>query len=348
MALIRSTYTRLFGGALLLYCLSTPAALAHVKWFADYDLNQPPRPILNVIFNSHFLVVAFLCTLILFAAAYIDRLICLQGPAMTKRISAISNQAAPFMPILLRAGVGVFLCATAYMGNTLLTPEFKTTWTWVPWFQVFLSACLFTRRTSAICGLGIISLFTITVVKFGFYHAADYPIFLGIAVYLLLHAVYGDKTLQLATNILRVSTGLTLLWASVEKWAFPQWSFKILHQHPALSMGIGDELYMLLAGFVEFCAAFLLITGKQSARVAALILLFFFISAIPPFGLIDAIGHSGIIVVLIMLLFDDNPVAQFFDFKKSLNQTALLHSFWFITALTYFCFVYYTGYFIEY
>ena len=64
---------------------------------------------------------------------------------------------------------------------------------------------------------------------------------------------------------------------------------------------------MVAAGFVEFCCAYLLIAGGLSARASAFILQFFFVSAIYYFGVVDAIGHSVIIVVLTLLILAENP-----------------------------------------
>ena len=90
---------------------------------------------------------------------------------------------------------------------------------------------------------------------------------------------------------------------------------------------------MISAGFVEFCAAYLLITGRFASRAAAVVLLVFFISAIIPFGLIDAVGHSGIIVVLIVLaLGNDNVSVHVVDLQKP-RSTALMHTAIFVSVL---------------
>ena len=72
-------------------------------------------------------------------------------------------------------------------------------------------------------------------------------------------------------------------------------------QHPGMALGFNPEFYMVAAGYVEFCAAYLLITGLLSARASALLLLVLFLVAIMPFGRVDAVGHLVIIVVLRLL-----------------------------------------------
>src|SRR5574340_211621 len=132
----------------------------------------------------------------------------------------------------------------------------------------------------------------------------DSPIFLGVAAYLILDGWCEGRRDALAHDVVRISAGFTLLWASIEKGAFPEWSFMLLTQRPGMTFGFTPEFYMVAAGFVEFCAAWLLITGILSARAAALVLLTMFVSAIVPFGTVDAIGHLLIIVVMVMLIFE--------------------------------------------
>ena len=141
--------------------------------------------------------------------------------------------------------------------------------------------------------------------KFGVFHLMDYPVFLGLAGYLacagLGRAPFGLRPL----DILRYAAAVTLMWASVEKWAYPQWTFPIFVSHPGMSFGFSIDFYMRTAGVVEFALAFALVCTPLVRRVAATILAGMFIAAIGEFGAIDAIGHSCIIAVLVAVLADD-------------------------------------------
>src|SRR5205823_6335129 len=119
-------------------------------------------------------------------------------------------------------------------------------------------------------------------------------------------------------------------------------------ERPGMTLGFDPEFYMIAAGFVEFCAAFLLLTGSLAGRAAALLLLMMFASAIVPFGVIDAIGHSVIIVVLALLIFSDNHVARRFNIQGSHALTATLHTGVFLGALLLFFLLYYGGYYLSY
>jgi hypothetical protein len=97
------------------------------------------------------------------------------------------------------------------------------------------------------------------------------------------------------------------MWAAIEKWAYPEWSFPLFVQHPDMSFGIDVGFYMRAAGVVEFALAFALVWTPLVRRVAATILAGMFIAAIAEFGPIDAVGHSCIIAVLFAIMADNEP-----------------------------------------
>jgi hypothetical protein len=73
-----------------------------------------------------------------------------------------------------------------------------------------------------------------------------------------------------------------------------------------------------------------------------------FLTAIVPFGRMDAIGHSVIIVVLLLLTLGDNGVARHFDVRGRSAVTATLHAGAFVGALAVFILLYYAGYHLSY
>ena len=58
------------------------------------------------------------------------------------------------------------------------------------------------------------------------------------------------------------------MWASVEKWAYPGWTFPVLHAHPDLSMGLDPKFFMSAAGIMEFSLAFALLWTPLVRRIA--------------------------------------------------------------------------------
>ncbi len=97
------------------------------------------------------------------------------------------------------------------------------------------------------------------------------------------------------------------MWASIEKWAYPNWTFPLLHAHPDLTLGMASLTYMTAAGVIEFGLGFGLLCGPLVRRSAAFVLAIMFVSAIAEFGQVDAVGHLVIIVVLILLIGERKP-----------------------------------------
>jgi hypothetical protein len=162
------------------------------------------------------------------------------------------------------------------------------------------------RRTLPFSAVGIVMLFGLAVRDYGAFHLMDYPIFLGVAVYLALTGF--GRTVFVGVrplDIVRWAAGITLMWASVEKWAYPEWTFPLFISHPAMNMGFDIEFFMRAAGVIEFTLAFALVWSPLPRRAAAIILIGMFVSAVLEFGKLDAMGHSVIIVVLLAIAGDD-------------------------------------------
>ena len=308
----------------LLVLLLSDAALAHVKWFAPYDLLCPPRPLFSMMTGQYFVMFCGIMVGVMFITAYVDVLLTHRAVGLNSLVLRSSVWFAPNVYLFMRMGVFGFLVAVSIYGNVLLTPELKTDWVWVPWLQMLMALLVIHPRTAWLTAIGICVLYGCAIYAYGWFHLLDYPIFLGVAFYLFTMSRFGEQRAVLALLILRVFTGVTLLWAGMEKFAYPDWSFPLLLQRPNLSFGFDPEFFMVAAGFVEFTAAFLLITVSLAARVASALLLLIFSSAIPEFGVVDAVGHAVIIVVLIALIFSHNPIAEKLETRKGTAVTAMV------------------------
>ena len=327
-------------------------SFAHVKWFVNYDLLSPPRAALGVLSGRYFIAFSFLVAALIFVVSLVDSYLMRRAPLVAGRAGALVAHMSRQFPLLLRWGVAAFFTAVFIYGCLhdwmILTPELRTHSSWICWIQLAVAVCALTSRTAIVSGVGIVFLYAFGISQYGFFHMLDYPIFLGVAAFLIVHSLYGDRREEWAVSAVRICTAVTLLWASVEKFAFPEWSFMLMTQRPGMALGFDPEFYMVAAGFVEFCAAFLLLAGSIAARAAALVLLMMFTSAIVPFGIIDGIGHSVIIVVLMLLVFTDNRVARFFSIRQSDTLTATLRTSAYFGALLAFFLLYYAGYYLSY
>jgi hypothetical protein len=328
------------------------SALAHVKWFVNYNLAVPPRAAWSVVTGAYFLWFCLVLVPMMFGVALIDRYLTRRECLLYRHASRLTEKISPYFPLMLSTGVSAFFAAVFVYGclgqSMLLTPELHTQQEWVCWIQLMLSVLVLFRRTMFVTGAGIVFLYGLGIAEYGLFHMLDYPIFLGVAIFLILESVYRGTKRDLGHAVLRVCAGVTLLWASIEKFAFPEWSFMLMAQHPGMTLGLNPEFYMVAAGFVEFCAAYLLITGLLSARFAALGLLVLFVIAILPFGQIDAVGHSVIIVVLLMLALSNNAVAKRLDMVESPAAAATYHASAFFVTLMLFVIVYYGSYYLTY
>ncbi|HVT56591.1 MAG TPA: hypothetical protein VHD34_11175 [Xanthobacteraceae bacterium] len=290
-----------FAAAVWCFFATTLEASAHVKWFCAYNVAGQPRGLENVLcLDLEWLV--GLSVIWLLAGALFERTPA--GQVLLRSLDRVTGKVEENTNNILRATLAFFFISIWAIGGIILTPELKSTWPVIGNVQLIIVASLLYPATLPIAGLGIIFLFVFAATQYGVFHLADYPIFLGVAAYLILvgtgRRFFGMRPL----DMLRWAAGITLMWASIEKWAYPEWSFPLLTTHPAMTLGFSPELFMRAAGAIEFALAFALVWTPLVARVAAIILTAMFISAIFEFGKIDMIGHSGIIAVLIAIVAD--------------------------------------------
>ena len=285
----------------------TQGASAHVKWFCAYVIAGQPRGLENVLCLDFELLVsiAVLCLLI---GCVIEGTSL--GESMIRALDRITDGLPNNSELIIRAACGFFFVAIWATGGFLLTPELKSTLSFVPILQLGIAAGMLSRRTLPLSALGIVILFGLAMREYGAFHLADYPIFLGIAAYLALTGLQKEIFGVKALDLVRYATAVTLMWASIEKWAFPEWSFPLFIEYPNLSFGFAPEFYMRAAGVIEFVLAFALLWTPLVRRCAAIVLASMFISACFEFGKLDMIGHSAIIAVLITIIGDRTLVLQ--------------------------------------
>jgi hypothetical protein len=267
-------------------------AWAHVKWFAPYDVSQQPTPVSNVL-TTHFILVLVGFTALLIGSFLLDQIPAKWGG----RLTAPGN-CEDLEERLLRAGTGAFFVALFATGGTILTPELRTAADWSAWLQLGIAVSMLSGRTCVLGSLGILTLYGFGVAEYGYFHLSDYPMFLGLAGYLALTSAVSKQLRTLRMPILHVSICVTLMWGAVEKWAYPQWTFPLLVERPYLTFGLPPDLFMIVAGFVEFTFAFYMLTGLGLLRLAVLGLGTIFAAAIIDFGKLDAIGHMPILIAM--------------------------------------------------
>lgn len=289
----------------LLVVHASPAA-AHVKWFCAFDVAAQPV-LLEGVLSRAFLVLAVVSVAGLWIGTRLDR--SRPGEALALALDRLSATLRSRSEAMVRACYGAFFASLFTLGNIILTPELNTTLPWVPWLQAAIALGLLFRHTMVLSALGMVVLFGLGLQGYGLFHMMDYPIFLGAALYF---ALCGLGIARIGTlrpvDVLRWGAAITLMWASVEKWAYPEWTYPLLITHARMAMGLDPHFYMTAAGLVEFGFAFALVCRPLAARLSAIMLTGMFTSAVLEFGKIDAIGHLPIIVILVAIAADDRRV----------------------------------------
>src|SRR5262249_30279930 len=110
-----------------------PSAHAHVKWFAEYDLNEPPLPIGDVL-TGQFVYCFLVSVAAIYAFYWIDRY--LYRKRILEDVLRRYIISEPVAFIIMRGAAFVFFAALAAYGLAgkafFLTPELKTDLRWVP------------------------------------------------------------------------------------------------------------------------------------------------------------------------------------------------------------------------
>ncbi len=299
-----------FAAAIPLACvldaLCVGTASAHVKWFCAYDVAGQPDGLENVLCPDFEFLIG-LSVLALMTGAVLEGTVL--GAAVLRALDRVTRLVRENLEYIFRAGCAFFFIAIWGAGGILLTPELKTSSALVGAIQLGIAAGMLSRRTMPLSAAGIFVLFGIGVWEYGVFHLADYPIFLGVAVYLALVGAQTDFFGVRPIDLLRWAAGITLMWASIEKWAYPEWSYPLFIEHPGMSLGFSPDFFMRAAGAVEFALAFALMWTPLVRRLGAMMLAAMFVSAVFQFGKIDLIGHSLIVIALVGIVADDGGKA---------------------------------------
>jgi hypothetical protein len=306
-------------------------ASAHIKWFCAYDVASQPVGLDNVLCPDFELLTGLSLLGLLTGSAVEGTVV---GNAILRAFDQATSYIRDNIEIIFRAACAFFFISIWAVGGILLTPELKTDSIWIGVLQLAIAAGMLSRRTMPASAFGIFALFDIAVWNYGGFHLADYPVFLGFAAYL---ALVGGRTNFFGTrpvDVLRYAASITLMWASIEKWAYPQWSYPLLIQHPEMTLGFAPDFYMRAAGAIEFALAFSLLWTPLVRRIGAIMLSAMFVSAVFAFGKIDLIGHSLIVVALLGIIVDDG------------GKPARIRDFWlmpaaYVASLALFLWTYY-------
>ncbi len=275
---------------------------------------MPPLSLLDVFGNQGFIWLVGLCFLVMACASRLD--VAISGSRVAVLSGRLDNLVRDHVVAWFRYALAAFFCAALiYFGAepVFLTPELRTSAEWVAPLQAGIAMALMQRSSAWLGSLGIVVLYGFSVDAYGWFHLLDYPVFLGAAAFIAIDSIWQGRKTDTALAVLRASAGVTLMWASAEKWLYPWWSYPLLDgELKGLRAGFSASFFVMAAGCVEFCAAYALVFGRVSVQLAAGILLIPFVAAVAVFGELDAIGHAPIVAVLVVLGVTRNrvPIAE--------------------------------------
>lgn len=308
---MRKTVILVWTGAAI---VMSSSASAHTKWFnPNYCVSDIPTPLASVV-DAQWLEFLALFVVAGMFAHMVDRLLPASFDCLvTEGIAALSISPKDWM----RIGLGVFYLCLWDRGGIILTPELTTTSGAISWFQLLLAISTLSWRTTPFAAFGTCALYAYALLHYGLFHMLDYPFFLGIAAYLALHSLRAEAWTRFATPTLITSLAASMLWASIEKWAYWFWTMPILANHEEVTFGFDHQTFIKLAGFCEFSLAFFLLSGRLFMRLAAVALLAIFSLAIMSFGKIDAVGHLLIVLSLIVAVIEgEQPLNRLLGHRR--------------------------------
>lgn len=273
-------------------------AMAHVKWFSDFNYADQPLTLSQAI-DSTFLWLLLLSVIVIGALVYLDRK--LKETAWFHRVNNWLQQQNRHSLTVMRVAAGTVLLLS-WQADAMLVPELAVSANWIGWLQFILALLLLFRKTVPLAGIGLMVLYGIGIAEFGFFHMLDYPMYAGVGYYFLV-SNSSDKLKGTGLPALYLTVGFSLCWVALEKIIYPQWGLYVLQQNPQLALGFDLEFFLTGAAFVEFALGYLLIICLLQRPLALIITLVFFMTTMV-FGKLEVIGHTLIHGALIVFLFE--------------------------------------------
>lgn len=294
--------------------LAQPAE-AHVKWFAPYIVGAPPQPI-STILADPWLWIGLVLVVVFFVLTRLVEI----SPLGERVHGVLDRVTGPLWNRLddyVRVTVGAFFVAIFSVGGVYLTPDLKTPAEWVSWLQLLIAACIFSRKTMPLAGIGILALWFLAIRDYDLFHLFDYlALGAGVAAYLILEPSKNEAWRSHRFEVLRWGLAIALMWSSLEKFAYPDWFYPLVAEKPFLTFGMPRDVFIPMAGVAEFTMGFGLLWTPLIRRLSAIALIVIFTAAVWPFGRVDLIGHGLIMAILVAVASDRCRVTRFLPSLK--------------------------------
>ena len=299
---MRDTITP-FRSTLIAVMMTLPIrANAHVKWFCSVaDVRADPLP-LSMVLSPTFWRVAGLFLVISAVGYAADHL----GRSFWPVTGHPSIRRRRLEDIVVRVTVGLFffflwrghVIVVWEKGGTILTPELVLSSQIITALQLVVAISMLWKRALFLGAIAIALLYLCGIWTYGVFHMTDYLFFPGLAIFFARDPREPPGTAPWRTTLLTGSLALSLMWTAIEKFLYPTWTAEVVALHPSTSFGFDVPFVIVVAGFIEFSLAFHILIGTGLARLGSALFALIFISAIPDFGHLDAVGHLMILGIL--------------------------------------------------
>ncbi|MGV6810301.1 MAG: hypothetical protein ACWA5U_10540 [bacterium] len=328
-------------------------ANAHIKWFVEFDVSDPPQPLLQIHEKIYYRTLLVLSAWGILFALLLDSL-------LFKRLKNFSL-ADKFFPDyedvalnIARIGTGVFFIVLWLVGGIILTPELLTEKWYISYVQLLIAFAVLFKRGLVIAGIGIIFLYGYAMTEYGVFHLLDYVLLLGLAIYLILSGLANQAVEKWRLPVLYYGLIFSFLWSAVEKIAYPHWFYPFLEKHSFIMMGLDMDFFIACAAFAEFVLFFLLLISNNGKILLAFAINLLITAGNIYFGKVDAIGHFPTNFILLIILFKGalpaSPLTRWMTYPPANSSylVAIKGTFLYILAIPLFVTFYYSLHWVLY
>ncbi|MFZ3591308.1 DoxX family membrane protein [Bacillus sp. DJP31] len=285
---------------------------AHVKWFTN---EQPVKESIENILSPFFIILSiFIAIILALLAQLLPRI---TETVLSKKIDQKLGKYRRYSKYILKYGTALALLLQITNGS-IFAPEFKVTSTFeMIWIILSMILLVIPHHISTKLGAGsLLGLFIYVTNEVGIFHMLDYGFYLSIIGVLLIQ----KTTLEdWGFPFLYLGTGLSLCWVAVEKWVYPELTINIIQQHGVPTFGFPNEIFIVIAAFIEFIVGYLLVVGILN-RLLAVVVSCLFILTTMIFGYTEVVGHFIIHIILLIFIIEG---VSFYDPPISIHKTKI-------------------------
>ncbi|CAA6804059.1 MAG: Unknown protein, partial [uncultured Thiotrichaceae bacterium] len=243
--------------ALILLLLFSGAAMAHVKWFVEFDVSDPPRALRSLFDYAYVPALMVLSFWGVAVAGFLDGLWYRWFGEFNWLRNRFDDVDVTSLNIV-RIGTGVICIVMWMMGGVIIAPELYSDAGFISWVHLLIAVAVLFRQTLLIAGVGLLTLYAYAVYVYGIFHLLDYVLMIGLGLFFIMSWPPVFRRFgKFRFPVLYFGVIFSFIWSAIEKIAFPFWFYPFLEEHSVLLMGMDRDFFITTAAFVEFTLFFL-------------------------------------------------------------------------------------------